>query len=70
MAVKRNKEGTWDFHCDEKWGCGDGEGPFRTLQWPTKALAEARGAEHAEEHKSGKPMTELVEFRKKHKMEA
>lgn len=41
-----DERGYWDFFCE----CG-----FLSQGWPKKALAEARGAQHVEEHATGEP---------------
>lgn len=45
-----------DFQCP-KPGC-----EFASLGWATDEQADARGAEHLNEHDTGEPMTELVAF--------
>lgn len=46
----------FDFECDVD-RCG-----FTSRGWHTAEAAEARGTEHHNEHETGEPMTELVEF--------
>lgn len=48
---------TFDFEC----ACG-----FISVGWSTRTLALTRGSEHAEEHETGEPARELVEFRAEH----
>ena len=43
-----------------------GECGFVSSGWQTAKLAKARGQEHFDEHKTGEPAGELVEFRSKH----
>lgn len=67
MSVNKNDQGSWDFVCDEPRGCGiPGGTPFPSTGWPTKKIAEARGAQHKREHQEGVPMPELAEFRREH----
>lgn len=42
---------------------------FTSSQWPTKKAAQARAAEHENEHETGQPMTPLSVFRSVHKIE-
>lgn len=61
---------TWTFQCPGVPGdpCGDpntGQ-PFHSSGWPTKDVANARGAQHLNEHENGEPMPELAEFRAEH----
>jgi hypothetical protein len=39
---------------------------FTTGPWPTKKLTQVRLDEHTDEHDSGEPMRELVEFQVEH----
>ena len=60
----------FDFICPVTDGsCGDrGTGvPFTSSQWPTAALAAARGLQHLEDH-LGTPMPELHQFRLDNKL--
>lgn len=50
-------EELWTMEC----GCS-----FKSQGWATKALAEARGKEHAREHETGELMTDIIEFEKQH----
>ena len=70
MAVTKNEQGTWDYECVGRPGCGDAGVGFRSTGWPRKADAEARGKEHeAQPHMPGEgdgthePMRDLDTFR-------
>ena len=45
------------FHCQ----CG-----FVSTGWPTKTVRDARKREHKDEHATGEPMSEIVDFRDQH----
>ena len=63
--VNEDDKDDWGGYCVTP-NCG-GSGPgFSTLHWPSQDVAEARLKEHLEEHRSGKPMSLLSEFRKEH----
>lgn len=70
-AVTSTDDGeTWDFRCPGIDGspCGDpatGQ-PFSTIGWPTKKIAQARGAEHFAEHKGHGLMSTIEDFRAAH----
>ena len=55
MAVEANGGG-YTFTCDRP-RCG-----WKSFNWNTQAQAEARGAEHYNEHDTGELMTDLREF--------
>ena len=55
MSVVLNGE-KYDFECDAP-GCG-----FASREWPDESMATTRGDQHYNEHVTGEPMTELIEF--------
>jgi hypothetical protein len=72
-SVTKVDDNTYDFVCPGVEGspCGEPgqDSPnFASTGWPTKAAALARGAEHFAEHKGEGVMSELVDFRAKHKL--
>ena len=71
-AVDQDSDGTWRFTCPHPAGCGadgdDGHVSFISSQWPQKGHAVARGQEHLDEHDTGLPAQELVDFRAMHKV--
>jgi len=60
MAVFQNDDtGKFDFLCEYPAGqCA----PFLSQGWDTEAQAEARGAEHVNEHETGELMQDLHAF--------
>lgn len=61
-AVTQSEAG-WDFHCPRPFGCGDAEGPWRSLGWDTKKAATSRGRQHLGEHDGDGTAPELDDFR-------
>lgn len=55
MAVVQNGE-KWDFTCDVP-NCG-----WSSREWPEETMATARGEQHYNEHITGEPAMELIEF--------
>ena len=55
MSVVLNGE-KYDFECDAP-GCG-----FASREWPDESMATTRGDQHYNEHVTGEPMVELIEF--------
>jgi hypothetical protein len=58
MSVDKDADG-WTFVCDD---CG-----FQSLKHTSKANAEQRGQEHADEHETGVPMRTIGEFDAEHR---
>jgi hypothetical protein len=73
-AAHRAPDGTWTFQCPGIDGspCGDlGTGqPFVSSGWPTKAIAQARGRQHLDEHKHLGHAASLDDFRAEHGLTA
>lgn len=68
-SVTRDEDGSWAFQCPNPTDhpCGEPGGPgFRSSGWPTRKVAEARGAEHFAEHRGEAVTSTLEEFRAKH----
>lgn len=68
-AVTRAADDSWTFQCPGVQGspCGDPGGqPFHSDGWPSRKVAAARGEQHFEEHRTGKPMATLDDFRAEH----
>lgn len=69
-SVTHAEDDTWAFQCPGIQGspCGDpGTGrPFHSSGWPTKKIAQARGAQHFAEHKGEGTAASLDEFRAEH----
>lgn len=63
LAAAVSSSGTeWDFACS-------GQVPFcafTSTGWPTRKVAEARGAEHFAEHNGDGLMSDLGKFREAH----
>ena len=55
-------EGGWNFTCSRA-GCGDDQGPFSSVGWPTKKAATDRGRQHLAEHDGDGVAQELADFR-------
>lgn len=53
MAVVQNGD-KYDFECEV---C-----PWASREWPEETMAATRGDEHYNEHVTGEPMRELIEF--------
>lgn len=56
-VIREGKTYTFQCSCD-----------FLSTGWVTKELASARGEGHSEEHATGEPGLELVEFRSKNRI--
>lgn len=70
--VEKAADGTWTYTCPgyPTDDCGGNDlTSFTSSGWPTKKIAEARGAQHQAEHEDStnqSPMPELDEFRAEH----
>lgn len=55
----------YDFQCPLASGCGDPGTSvgFTSSGWSTRELAQTRGQQHFDEHKSGEAMPSLEDFR-------
>lgn len=56
--IESPSPGSWDYECPR---CG-----FTSRQWPTKAIAKARAAQHTAEHDGGPITASLDDFRAQH----
>jgi hypothetical protein len=72
MATSKQSDDTWTYACPGYPAdpCGGNDLPsFQSSGWPTKKIAEARGAQHIAEHEdptNQSPMPELHVFRQEH----
>jgi hypothetical protein len=72
-SVAKTDNGRWSFQCpgfsDSRCGDLDTGQPFHSDDWPTKALAIARGRQHFTEHAFPDKVTpSLEEFRREHNL--
>lgn len=68
-SVTQADDESWTFQCPgiEGSGCGvPGGVPFISSGWPSKKVAQARGAQHFAEHKGEAVTPSLDEFRAEH----
>lgn len=51
--VTEEQDGTFTFRCPHPTGCGTGEAPWSSSNWPNRGLATSRGKQHLREHETG-----------------
>lgn len=69
-AVSKGEDGTWDFECpgiaDSVCGDPHSDQAFTSTGWPSRKVAEARGAQHFDEHQGLSVTPDLDAFRAEH----